>query len=56
MKCTHCGLIGFGKCPKCRTVFTEKYEYQQTETERDCNHVWESKDACIYGCGYKPAN
>lgn len=53
--CTKCGLEAFGKCPKCRTVFTEKYEYEQTDRERNCEHEWhykESQEKCIYGCGY----
>jgi len=53
--CTKCKLDAFGKCPKCRTVFTEKYPYQMTEEEKSCDHNWEYRrtgEKCIYGCGY----
>lgn len=53
--CTKCGLGAWGKCPKCRTVFTEKYEHEQTEKEKACEHKWEYKESklkCIYGCNY----
>ena len=56
IQCNKCGLDAWGKCPKCRTVFTEKYEYQMTDKEKNCDHNWEyrtSDEKCIYGCGYK---
>ncbi len=56
IQCTKCGLDAFGKCPKCRSVFTEKYEYQMADEEKECEHDWHykvSEEKCIYGCGYK---
>ena len=52
--CVKCKLDAFGKCPKCRTVFTEKYPYQQTDIEKNCDHNWQysGKQKCIYGCQY----
>jgi len=55
INCVKCGLEAFGKCPKCRTVFTEKYPEQQTKKEASCDHEWHYKSSqqkCIYGCGY----
>jgi len=53
--CTKCGVEAMGKCPKCRSVFTEKYPEQLSEKEKSCEHNWEyrvSQEKCIYGCGY----
>jgi hypothetical protein len=52
--CVKCNLEAFGKCPKCRTVFTEKYANEWTDAEAQCNHEWHYKiqQKCIYGCGY----
>ena len=53
--CHKCHLLAWGKCPKCRTVFTELYEYQMTEAEKNCLHNWIYINAtkCIYGCNYE---
>ena len=56
IQCHKCGADAFGKCPKCRTVFPEKYPEQLTDREKSCPHDWHYKRAdqsCIYGCGYK---
>ena len=56
IQCFKCGLDAWGKCPRCRTVFTEKEDYQMTPKEKSCEHDWHYRQAdlkCIYGCGYK---
>lgn len=56
IQCVKCGLEAFGKCPKCRTIFPIKDEYEMTTREKECDHVWEYVEAnlqCIYGCGYR---
>jgi len=52
--CVKCNLEAWGKCPKCRTVFTEQRN-DLTEQQKTCKHKWEykvSQEKCIYGCGY----
>ena len=55
IKCIKCGAECWGKCPKCRSVFHENEEFQQSQIEAECDHVYEyiePNQKCIYGCGY----